>query len=111
MDLGEVSKDALTFYVRSHFPVLNTRAAQQRGFRCRVCLWLDMVRTRSRRQCDVISGFVGINDEDVGVVHLVSLAERDPSHGGWALDLEEYVARSAAGGGIRDIPIVGDAAI
>lgn len=105
-------REPLTSNVGGHLAIGDARALQQGDLSLAVEIRLRFPDAGARRQGDIGSAGVGVNHEDVGVLHLVlaALAEADPLQRRRALDLEINVGLAAGCGRIGNIDLVAGAA-
>lgn len=97
-----------TSNIRSHLPVGYPRSLQQRYLCILIEDWLKFPFAQTRRQGDVGSAGVGVNDEDVGIFHLAltALTQANPLQRRRALDLEINVLLGTGCGCFRNVDLV-----
>lgn len=108
----EEVREPPTSNVRGHLAVGDPRALQQGDLSLVVEIWLRFRDAGARRQGDIGAAGVGVNDEDVGVLHLVltALAEANPLQRRRTLDLKIDVGLAAGCSRIGNIDLVAGAA-
>lgn len=101
----------LTFEVRSHLTVGDTRTLKECDLRIASKLRHAMARAEAGRNGDVVAISRGVYDKHPGARHGAALTESDPCIGGGGGDLKEDVATTGASSAVRNIQGVTDIAI